>query len=321
MAAISEPSMASLAARAGIENPWFTQRWVELAWEGIVFMLEKDALEKWAGQLPEPERSLTVGVAMAGNIPAVGFHDYLSVLISGHQLRAKLSSQDTVLIKHIHSMLGDIAPELASRVKFDERLNGVDAVIATGSDNTARYFEYYFRNIPHLIRKNRTSCAVIEGDETAEDYAQLGHDVFSYFGLGCRNVSKVFVPEGFEVGRLLDAWSSYKDLADHNKYANNYHYQRSLFLMNQQPFLDSGYCIMVESAQLVSPISIIHYEFYKNQEDLSARIQAHQGKLQIISSAKGWYPGSIAFGRTQRPAVDDYADGANTLAMLSAASK
>lgn len=254
---------------------------------------------------------------MAGNIPLVGFHDLLSVLISGHHLAAKLSTQDSVLMKWIIAQLTDLDARWAERIHLVERLNTVDAVIATGSDNTARYFEYYFRAKPHIIRKNRTAVGVVQGSETSEELALLGDDIFSYFGLGCRNVSKIFVPEEFDLRTLPPAWSAYESIVHHHKWANNYEYQKAILLVNQQPFLDTRFIILMESKALVSPISVLYVERYADQADLHNKLAALAEKLQCVVSARGWYKGSFPFGEAQCPALTDYADGVDTLDFLT----
>lgn len=308
---------AGLATAANNENGWFTADSIGMALDGIIRLLEPDSLTAWTGRYPaEPVAPATIGVAMAGNIPAVGFHDYLCVLLAGHKLKARLSSSDTVLLKFIHQMLGQISPELASRVEWSDRLNNTDAMIATGSNNTARYFEYYFRKIPHIIRKNRLSCAVILGEEPDTEFASLGADVFSYFGLGCRNVSKIFIPLDFDPARLLPAWTSHKAVIDHHKYVNNYDYQKSLLLLNQTVFLDGEIVLLKESNQMVSPVATVFYERYATQDALRKRLDQEKNQIQVIVSARGWFPGSIPFGTAQWPKVDDYADGVDTMSFL-----
>ncbi len=255
---------------------------------------------------------------MAGNIPLVGFHDLLCILLSGHQLVAKLSSSDSVLMKFIKDSLIEIDPAFSEKIFFEERLNNVDAVIATGSDNTSRYFEYYFRNIPHIIRKNRTSCAIILGEESSEEFSVLGKDIFSYFGLGCRNVSKVYIPENFDFIPMLKSLDSYQPIINHHKYANNYDYQKSILLINQIHFYDTGFLLLTKNENMVSPISTIYYESYKDQGDLNTKLKLNEEKIQCIVSARGWFNQSIPFGEAQFPAVDDYADGIDTLAFLQA---
>ncbi len=306
-----------LAERARNENPWFTEDNVLLALEGVEKLLDKDKLKAWANYYsPEPVIPRTVGLAAAGNIPLVGFHDFLCILISGHLVKIKLSSQDSVLFKHVVAKLIEIEPQFAERVELADMLTGVDAMIATGSDNTARYFEYYFRKVPHIIRKNRSSCAVIQGEEPAEALELLGRDVFSYFGLGCRNVSKVFVPEEFELERLLDCWQPFCDVVNHHKYANNFDYQRTILLINQEPFLESEFVLLRESKNLVSPIGVVFYEKYQTLDELKEKIRSQEEKLQVVVSAKGWYPSSVPFSNAQLPELADYADHVDTMKFL-----
>ncbi len=306
-----------LSERARIENPWFTKESVELSLEGLTVLLEENALLKWIMRYPEKAANpKTVGVAMAGNIPFVGFHDFLCVLISGHRLAAKLSTQDSVLFKFVLQKLLSLAPGFADRVSVQDKLKEADAIIATGSDNTARYFEYYFRKIPHIIRKNRSSCAVLMGEETDADLAALGMDVFSYFGLGCRNVSKVYAPDDFDLGRLIKSWEPFRRVIMHHKYANNYDYRKSILLTNMDPFLDGEFVILKRDSALVSPISVVYFESYKDQSDLKNKIALHSAKLQLVASAQGWFEGSTPFGKAQFPAIDDYADKVDTMAFL-----
>jgi len=315
---LSEDEFTDLTDKAKNENPWFIPQNVELALQGISKFLEKEVLQKWTSNYAlKNNSSKKIGVAMAGNIPLVGFHDLLCVLLSGHQIVAKLSSQDSVLMKFIKDSLMEICPAFSEKVFFEERLKNLDGMIATGSDNTSRYFEYYFRNIPHIIRKNRTSCAVILGEETPDEFRELGKDIFSYFGLGCRNVSKIFVPENFDFIALLDNLESFQPIIHHHKYANNYDYQKSILLVNQTPHYDSGFLLLTESQNLVSPISVLFYEYYRDQTELNAKLQAHEEKIQCIVSAKGWYKKSIPFGDAQFPEVNDYADGVDTMAFLT----
>lgn len=308
-----------LAERVAMENGWFTAANVSLAIDGLLVLIEPVRLEKWAlNYTLSNGPSKTVGVAMAGNIPLVGFHDFLCVLVAGHKLRYKPSSKDTVLIDFIHQKLASIEPRFSDRLERSDRLNGVDAIIATGSDNTSRYFEYYFRNVPHIVRKNRVSCAVIQGDEPDEEISRLGHDIFSYFGLGCRNVATLFVPRNYDTRKFLERLRDFSHVLDNHKYANNYTYQKSLLMLNQERFLDNGFLLMKESDKLLSPVATLHYAFYNDQTDLKNRIASHRDKLQLIVSAQGWYEGSIPFGSAQFPKVDDYADGIDTMKFLSA---
>ncbi len=308
----------ALAEKAVNENAWFTDDNVMLSLKGIEALLVRKKLESWAmSYSPGPAAVKTIGVAMAGNIPLVGFHDFLCVLIGGHRLKAKPSTHDTVLLKFIFSKLLEIEPRFAESVSFEDTLNGVDAMIATGSDNTARYFEYYFRKIPHIIRKNRASCAVVQGWETSDEFALLGQDVFSYFGLGCRNVSKLFVPDEFDFGPLIKSWEPFQTVIDHHKFANNYNYQKSIMLLDQVPFLDGEFILLRANKNLVSPIATLYYEKYNSLEELKSKIEGDKEKLQVVVSAQGWFQGSIPFGMAQSPEVGDYADKVDTMQFLA----
>jgi hypothetical protein len=304
--------------RAGQLNGWFTPESVLLSLTGIRQFLRKEVLTSWTANYNlTNQKEKIVGVAMAGNIPLVGFHDLLCILIAGHQIAAKKSSQDSYLITLLCDWLIELNPGFKSKIKFEERLNHVDAVIATGSDNSSRYFEYYFRKVPHIIRKNRSSCAVLMGEEDATVLTKLGKDVFSYFGLGCRNVSKIYVPENYDFPNLLDNWEIYQPISHHHKYANNYDYQKSIMLVNSTPFYDNGFVMLTESENLVSPISVIFYETYADLPDLNKKLVTHSDKIQCIVSANGWYEGSIPFGKAQLPEVTDYADQVDTMSFLA----
>lgn len=297
----------TLFRSAANHNAWFTPSQCDLALKGILKFLVKDKLNEWVSAYDMSSTpSRKVGVVMAGNIPLVGFHDLLSVLISGHHLAAKLSSQDTVLMRYVVEQLVKVEPRFLEYIAFVERLNDVDAVIATGSDNTSRYFEYYFRSKPHIIRKNRSSVAVLQGNETDEQLLALGKDVFSYFGLGCRNVSKLIVPEEYDFSRLFLLWEVYRDVANHHKYVNNYDYNKSILLVNRTPFLDNGFVLLTENSALVSPISVV---YYSTSGDLDS------DKIQCIVGSDNDY---VPFGKTQEPELTDYADNVDTLKFLTA---
>lgn len=310
---LSDADHRDLADRAIQENPWFTAASVGLALTGIERFLHRDDLIAWANQYPiANQKACIVGVVMAGNIPMVGFHDFLCVLIAGHRLKAKLSGQDSVLLSHLHQQLIDVEPRFNGVIEFADRMNGIDAVIATGSDNTARYFEYYFRNIPHLIRKNRTSIAVLTGNESESERRALADDIFCYFGLGCRNVSKLFVPRGYEFGQLLGDWNHHSNVIHHHKYANNYDYQKSILLVNRTPFLDTGFVLLKEDTSTVSPIAVLYFAYYDDASDLQEQIARDQDKIQCIVSHT-----AIPFGQAQFPGLSDYADNVDTLSFLS----
>jgi hypothetical protein len=249
---------------------------------------------------------------MAGNIPLVGFHDFLSVLISGNSIIAKTSSKDAELIIYLSEILCSINPGFRERIRFtDGLLTGFDAVIATGSDNSSRYFEYYFGKYPHIIRKNRNSIAVIDGTETDTELENLGIDIFSYFGLGCRNVSKAFLPEGYDFHTMIKNWDKFSDVINHNKFANNYDYNMAIYLVNKEKFLDTGYLLLKESTELSSPVSVLYYEFYNSVQTVSARINYLREKIQCVTGKN-----HLAFGKAQFPKLWDYADNIDTLDFL-----
>lgn len=317
--ALPNDQLQEWQARARNENPWFTPESVASALEGIAAMLAEQPLNQWlAGYEITEHPPQPIGVVMAGNIPAVGFHDFLCVLLSGHNLLAKLSSQDTVLLKAIASLLMGIEPRFGEQIQFVERLNQANAIIATGSDNSARYFQYYFGKKPNIIRQNRTSCALLTGQETREELLELGQDIFQYFGLGCRNVAKLYVPQNYNFTEFFESIEPLKEVGNHYKYANNYDYQKAVVLVNQIPHLDNGFLLLTENEALVSPMAVVYYETYATRDELEQKVQANQQKLQCIVSKEGWYPGSIPFGTTQCPGVWDYADGVDTMKFLLA---
>lgn len=299
------------------ENGWFTAENINLALQGIQKMLQEDVLNKWLSNYPEvtviPKK---VGIVMAGNIPAVGFHDLLCVLMSGHQAMIKLSTKDSILIRTLMQWLLEIDNSFQSQIIFAERLNEADAYIATGSDNTARYFEYYFSKKPNIIRKNRNSCAILTGNESEEDFKSLTRDLFYYFGLGCRNVSKLYVPKDYDWTLFWEAVSNWEAIAHHHKYTNNYDYYKSIYLLNQDSFLDNGFLMLKESESFGTPVSILHYEVYNSQEELSEKLKTHSEQIQCIVVKDGFGKNTVPFGETQFPMPWDYADNVDTLKFL-----
>lgn len=313
---LSAEAFESHALSARLENPWFTEANVKRSVEGITRYLQEDKLREWTSHYSlNPAEPKTVALVLAGNIPMVGFHDLLSVLISGHRAQLKLSSKDSKLIPYLIKHLTWFEPSFEKMIEVKEnKLENFGAVIATGSDNSARYFDYYFGKYPNIIRKNRTSVVVLTGQESADDIEALGEDIFSYFGLGCRNVSKALVPAGYDLTKLLSRWSGYKDIIHHHKYCNNYDYQKSILLVNLIPFLDNGFILLQENEKLVSPISVLYYEYYKDQTDLEARLHRDAGKIQcLVGNEK---PALVPFGSAQYPDVWDYADNVDTLKFL-----
>jgi hypothetical protein len=328
----SQSDLTDIAHRAHSKNNWFTPETVLKSLNAIANeFLDFDKLTAWASQYNFPDllpdaHTRTVGVVMAGNIPAVGFHDLLCVLISGHRALLKLSSQDFVLIQYLIQKIAERSPKLGMRIEIAERLNAADAYIATGSDNTARYFSYYFAQKPHIIRRNRTSVAVLMGEENPAEFAKLGNDLLDYYGLGCRNVSTLFVPENLDgspydfVPLLQTLDPRLDEFRNHHKYLNNYDYNKSIYLINGTPHLDNGFLLLTPTPgeSLVSPISVVFYRHYRDQADLAQQLAAQASKIQVVASAQGWYPGAVAFGKTQSPTLTDYADGVDTMAFLAA---
>jgi hypothetical protein len=296
-------------------NPWFIPENVRMAISAIAEKLTEENLQNWTGKYPELKEKhdpYTTAVIMAGNIPIVGFHDFLSVLISGNRIMAKTSSKDSELIKYIAGILCSINSEFQGLIEFTEGyLSGFDAVIATGSDNSSRYFEYYFGKYPHIIRKNRNSIGIITGDEKDEDFRELGRDIFSYFGLGCRNISKLYLPAGFRVEKILDNWSRFSSIINHSKYANNYEYNMAVWLVNREKFLDTGFILLREEESLVSPLATLYYEFYDSPEKLTDNLIGLKDKLQCIAGKD-----YNQFGTLQAPELWDYSDNIDTLDFL-----
>lgn len=321
----AQPELTQVAQQAYYKNNWFTSANSLNALSAIADeFLTTDKLTAWINQYPaSPSQPRTVGVVMAGNIPAVGFHDLLCVLMSGHRLLAKLSSQDFVLIHYLIQKLKELNPAFDEWLVEAERLNAADAYIATGSNNTARYFEYYFAKKPHIIRKNRTSVGLLTGEEHDDDFRQLGHDLSDYYGLGCRNVSTLLVPEGYDFIPLLRALEPQASFyLNNHKYQNNYDYNKSIYLINAVPHLDNGYVLLTQNDGLVSPISVVYYQTYRTQTDAANWLDSRSDRIQVVASAQGQFEGShtlssIPFGQTQHPGLTDYADGVDTMAFLT----
>jgi len=303
-------------------NPWFTKDFLIKAIHSIGESLSLEKINLWLSKYENNHKgdttSKTVGVVMAGNLPLVGFHDYLSVLISGNNLLAKLSHSDNKLLPLIHQILISFEPVFEGKAVFTEHtLKDFDAIIATGSSNTARYFEYYFGKYPNIIRKNRNGVAILNGRETAKELEGLADDVFMYFGLGCRNISKLFVPEGYDFDTLFLAFKKYSNITHHNKYANNYDYNKSIFMVNKIKFLDNGFVLLKEESSFSSPISVLHFEYYNRSEDLLPKLEIQKDKIQCLLSCESFGNiQSLPFGKAQQPELWDYADGVDTLEFL-----
>ena len=298
-------------------NGWYTPENVYFSIQSWATALTEENLDKWLSAYNFNEgKSKNVGLILAGNIPLVGFHDFLSVLISGNNVLIKTSSNDQFLLPFLAKYIIATEPEFANKITFVEgKLENFDAVIATGSNNTARYFEYYFKDKPSIIRKNRNSVAVLNGEETKEQLIALGEDIFRYFGLGCRNVSKLFVPKGYSFNAFFEAIFEYQDIIHYEKYANNYDYNKAVFLMSNFKLLDNGFLTIKEDTSYASPISSVFYEYYDSIEDLQIRLQSENEQIQCIVS-NNLVENSIDFGQTQKPNLWDYADNVDTISFL-----
>lgn len=303
--------------RAEHENGWFTPENIRFSLNSWAEALEEENIKKWISKYDFSDKPVkTIAVIMAGNIPLVGFHDFLSVLMSGNKVIAKLSSNDKTLLPLIAEFLIDKNPEFKKRIEFTEdRLENFDAVIATGSNNTSRYFDYYFKDYPNIIRKNRNSVAVITGKESVSELEDLMDDIFRYFGLGCRNVSKIYVPENYDFKDFFQAAYSWKEIIHNHRYINNYDYNKAVYLMSNLALLDNEFMLLKNDEGFSSPISVVFYEEYASEEKLDQVLKAKEEQIQCVVSNSENIPG-IPFGKTQTPSLWDYADGIDTLEFL-----
>ncbi|WP_312136226.1 acyl-CoA reductase [Sphingobacterium sp.] len=301
-------------------NPWYTSRYVAQQFKALGAQLTEANLNAWLADFPDQETDKVVGLVLAGNLPLVGFHDILCVLITGFKAQIKASSDDAGLTKFVLDKLVEIEPAFADRFAIVDILKDFDLVIATGSNNSARYFEHYFGKKPHIIRKNRNSIAVLSGEETEEQLKSLGHDIFDFFGLGCRSVSKVFIPENYDVAKFFEAVESFNWIKDHFKYNNNYDFNKSIYLINKNQHFDNGFLLLKEDESMASPLAVVHYERYSSLAQVEEYINNHESDIQCVTSAIDLKvdPPVFPLGSSQCPALDDYADGVNTLEFLRA---
>jgi len=340
---IKENILAEAIKNANKHNGWFTEENILLAIGSLGEMLQEDKLRKWINQYPGNKYQVSgikrIGVIMAGNIPLVGFHDFLCVLMSGNVFVGKLASDDKFLLPAVSEILIGIEPEFKERILFTDSILGskldakrsktqtsnlkpqtaVDAFIATGSNNSSRYFEYYFGKYPHIIRKNRNAIAILDGKESEADLKDLGKDIFQYFGMGCRNISKIYIPKDYDLDKLFAAIIDFGEVINHNKYYNNHIYHRTIYLLNQEKFLDNNFLMLKESEQIASPVATLHYERYKNKEELFKKLEKQKENIQcIVSNLKSQVSSlkSVPFGQTQSPELWDYADGVDTMEFL-----
>ena len=310
-------ALSEAVKAACIQNAWFTTSNIHSAFRNWSDILRRETIGKWLSAYPTAEWSnQTVGLVLAGNLPLVGFHDVVCVLLSGHRAVIKLSSKDKVLIPAFINILQSKFPEINERVQFaNDQLGSVDKVIATGNNNSSRYFSYYFKDIPHIIRKNRNSIAILTGDETEEQLAGLADDICLYFGLGCRSVSKIWVPKDYDFDILFRALYKHKDIINHNGYANNYDYNKAIFLMNQEPLLDNGFLILKEDNRISSPIACLYYNHYENLIEVEQAIDANREDIQCVVSSRDENT-HVFFGQAQYPQLHDYADNIDTIDLL-----
>jgi hypothetical protein len=301
--------------KSEIENPWFTadnQKFALTQWSDL---LTQGNINEWLQNYSPSKTRKKVGLILAGNIPLVGLHDVISVILSNHIPLIKLSSKDKTMLPFLLKKWSEFSEETID-FEFVERLENFDAVIATGSNNTARYLEYYFKNHLSIIRKNRTSIAVLKGDETEEELKLLAHDIFQYFGLGCRNVTRIFIPQEFVIDRLFESFIDFKEIINHNKYANNYDYNRAVYLLNQDKFWDNNFVMLKEDAQLFSPLSVINFSRYSSLDEVKDFIAENEESIQCVVAKNELGIDSIQFGEAQNPGLNTYADNVDTMKFL-----
>lgn len=299
--------------RTYYENNWLTEDSYWLAINNWKSILNAENIQHFCNSYIYASSPKKIGIIMAGNIPMVGFHDLMCTLLSGHIAVVKPSSDDKYVMLYIIQFLKENG--LNEHINIVERLDSIDAIIATGSNNSFRYFQHYFKHIPNLLRKNRKSIAILKGDESEADLNNLAHDVFQHYGLGCRNVSFLYLPEGMDITKILDHFMTYKELANHNKYANNYTYHRAILLMNGEQHLDTGFVLPKERLDINAPLACIHYAFYKNNEQVASFIQKNKEEIQCIVGNYS-LEDIIPFGKAQNPEIQDFADNIDTLKFL-----
>lgn len=314
-------SLHTVVRQATAKNRWFEEESIWQALTAISDWLQEEKLSNWVRAYGLKEISTkSVGLILAGNLPLVGFHDLLSVLCSGFRAHVKLSSDDQILYHYLISQVIGYEKSLENRIEFVERLQNFDMVIATGSDNSARYFEYYFGNKPHIIRKNRTSIAVLNGKESQPDLYGLGHDILDYYGMGCRSVSKIYIPKNYDIRVFYEGIEAHKYVQENFKYFNNYEFQKSILLINRIDHLDNGFLLLKEDERLSSPLSVLYFERYADLQDLSNKLVDLKDSLQCVVSNfdVNCAVSNVGFGQSQKPGLTDYADQVDTLAFLSA---
>lgn len=311
--------MDAVLREASIKNPWYTIENTKKQLAAISSNLMDEKLKQWLGSYPAIQSNKVVGLILAGNIPLVGFHDILCVLITGFHAQIKLSSDDAGLTTFVLQELIKIEPAFAPKIQIVDRLQQYDFIIATGSDNSSRYFDYYFGKKPNIIRKNRNSLALLTGTESAAQLKALGHDIFDYFGLGCRSVSKLYIPHGYDAHPFFEAIEDFSSVHDHYKYTNNYDYNKSIYLINGDKHLDNGFLLLKEDTRLASPLATVFYEEYHHINDVVSHLETQADKIQCIvteATIETSIP-TFPLGDSQCPSLTDYADGIDVMAFLS----
>ncbi|MBK0382454.1 acyl-CoA reductase [Pedobacter sp. SD-b] len=306
------------------KNAWFSQEQVLSAINANGQMLNKADLLKFTANIPGlNHHPKNVGLILAGNIPLVGFHDILTVLLTGNIAVIKLSSQDDLLIPYILSKLVETEPNFKNKIQFVEKLESFDAVIATGSNNSSRYFDHYFSKVPNIIRKNRNSVALLTGKETTEDLKRLGADIFNYYGLGCRNVSKLFVPEGYVFKHFFESIEEFSPIINHHKYNNNYDYNKSIFLINKNQHFDNGFLLVAKDDRMVSPLATVYYQEYQTLGQAIEILNNKANEVQVVVSSvnESMVPSKVSFGESQNPKLWDFADGVDTISFLNSLNR
>lgn len=306
--------------KAHMANQWFIPEFTKQAINAICdAFLDKENCDFWLKDYPvSVSPGKQIAIIMAGNVPLVGFHDLFCVLASGHKAMIKLSNSDTVLPKFVLKKWMELLPSLHAQIEFVEKLDGFDGVIATGSNNSSRYFEYYFRTYPHILRQNRNGVGVLTGEESLEDLKELGKDMFLYFGLGCRNVSKVFIPEEYDFSLFETAIEQWNYLANHNKYRNNLDYNYAIYMINKVPHIHLGHLILKEDDAIASRIGCVHYSYYQDTAELDRKLEEQRKEIQCLvskNSIDGW--DHVLPGQTQFPGLKQYADGIDTMQFLA----
>lgn len=310
-----------LVSEAYYYNGWFVESNVRFMLKSIGQSLNLHNINQWLGQyslsIQEVKKPKVVGIVMAGNVPLVGFHDFMSVLLSGNKVFAKLSSDDDKLLPLVTEILIDLNSGFEEMINFtSDRLIGIDAIIATGSNNSSRYFDYYFGKYPNIIRKNRNSIAILTGNETDEDLNRLSDDIFMYYGLGCRNVSHLAVPKGYDFHKLLSVLSRDTEVVKNHKYFNNYEYNKAIYLVNSTPHFDTGNLLLTETNNYSTPVSVVSYEFYNTIPEIQTIIEQNKKQIQCVVSISDEFKDAVLPGNSQNPNLWDYADGINTIEFL-----